>query len=108
MSTPTKSLGRSARYDDVGLALDHNAAAMRQLINPVLVGAPALITSDAQHGQLAGDIAECDRAVAGHHNHPSNRNARSICAVAASASLRFPVSAAISNSSAAKSQCGRA
>jgi hypothetical protein len=30
MSTPTKSLGCSARYDDAGLALDHNAAAMRR------------------------------------------------------------------------------
>jgi hypothetical protein len=30
MSTPTKSLGRSARYDDAGLALDHDVTAMRK------------------------------------------------------------------------------
>ena len=46
----------------------------------ILAGTSALVTSDAQHGQLADDVAECDRAVSGHHNHPSTRNARSICA----------------------------
>jgi hypothetical protein len=41
------------------------------------------------------------------YNHPSIRNARSICAVAASTSRLFPVSAARRSYSAAKSQCGR-
>jgi hypothetical protein len=41
-------------------------------------------------------------------SHPSTRNARSICAVAPSMSSSSLVSAAFSNSSAAKSQCGRA
>src|SRR5262249_8155003 len=76
-----------------------------QPINTILAGASALVTSDAQHGQLADDVAECDRAIARHHIHPSTRNANSICVVAALTSLLFPVSAAFSNSSA---QCGRA
>jgi hypothetical protein len=50
-----------------------------QPIYTVLAGTSALVTSDAQHRQLADDVAECDRAVAGHHNHPSTRNARSMC-----------------------------
>src|SRR5215472_12966186 len=51
--------------------------AHNQPINAILTGASALVTSDAQHGQLPDDVAECDRAVARHHNHPSARNARS-------------------------------
>jgi len=35
-----------------------------QGINTVLAGTSALVTSDAQHRQLAGDVAEYDRAVA--------------------------------------------
>jgi hypothetical protein len=41
------------------------------------------------------------------HNHPSTRNARSVCAVAASMSSSSLVAAAFGNSSVAKSQCGR-
>jgi hypothetical protein len=81
--------------------------AHNQPINTILAGASALVTSDAQHGQLSEDVAECDRAVARHHNHPSTCNARSICAVAISISDFSLVCAAFSNSSAAKSQCGR-
>jgi hypothetical protein len=58
------------------------------------------------HREIANDLAK-HRAIAGHHNQPSTRNARSIWAVAASTSLLFPVSAALRSNSAAKSQCGR-
>ena len=40
------------------------AVAHNKPINTVLAGTSALVALDAQHGQLAGDIAECDRAVA--------------------------------------------
>jgi ribosomal protein L39E len=78
-----------------------------QPVNSILARTFALVTRDAQHVELAGDVAENDRAVARYHNHRSTRNARSIWAVAASKSIRFPVSAARRSNSAAKSQCGR-
>jgi hypothetical protein len=68
----------------------------------------ALVALDVEHVELAGDVAEYDRAVAGHHNHPSIRNARSNCAVAASMSVIFLVSAAFKSSPTAYFQCGRA
>jgi hypothetical protein len=86
--------------------LSIDAVTLDQPVNTILAGASALVASDAQHGQLADDVAECDRAIARHHIHPSTRNARSICAVAASMSSASFVCAARSNSSAAKSQCG--
>jgi hypothetical protein len=49
-----------------------------------------------------------DRTVSGHHSHPSTRNARSIYAVAISMSDSSLACAVFSNSSAAKSQYGRA
>ena len=55
--------------------------AHNQPINTVLARMSTLVTSDAQHGQLADDVTECDRAFAGHHSHPSTRNARSIRAL---------------------------
>jgi len=85
-----------------------STVAHNQPINTVLAGASALVTSDAQDGQFANDVAEDDGAILGHQNHPSTRNARSICAVAISMSDLFLVCAAFSSSSAAKSQCGRA
>ena len=68
----------------------------------------ALVTFDVERIELAYLVAEGDGAIAGHHNHPSTSNARSICAVAASMSSSSLVTAAFSSSSAAKSQCGRA
>jgi hypothetical protein len=40
--------------------------AHNQPINTILAGASALVTSDAQHGQLAGYVAECDGALTRH------------------------------------------
>jgi hypothetical protein len=45
--------------------------AHNQPINTVLAGTSALVTSDAQHRQLAYDVVEYDRAAARHHSHPS-------------------------------------
>jgi len=52
--------------------------AHNQPVNAILSRASALVTSDAQPGRLADDVAEDDGAIAGHHNHPSTLNARSI------------------------------
>src|SRR5215469_5892407 len=103
-------LARTIGRDLVGPVeqLGVDAVADNQPLNTILARASALVTSDAQHSQLADDVAEDDGAIAGHHNHPSTRKARSICAVAISMSDLFLVCAAFGNSSAAKSQCGRA
>jgi hypothetical protein len=42
-----------------------------QAVNTVLARATAFVTGNAQNGELADDAAECDGAIAGHHNHPS-------------------------------------
>jgi hypothetical protein len=41
-----------------------------QAINMILARATAFVALDAQNGELANDIAEGHRAVAGHHNLP--------------------------------------
>jgi hypothetical protein len=58
----------------------------------------ALVALYVEHVELADEVAEDGGALAGHHNHPSTRNARSICAVAASMSVIFLVSAAFKSS----------
>jgi hypothetical protein len=45
-----------------------------QAINMILARTTAFVALDAQNGELTNDVTECDRAVAGHHNHPSTRN----------------------------------
>jgi len=37
-----------------------DTVAQNQPINTILARASALVTSEAQHGQLADDVAECD------------------------------------------------
>jgi hypothetical protein len=61
-----------------------DAVALDRAINTVLAGTIAFIALIAQNGELADDVTEDDGAIAGHHNHPSTRNACSICAVAIS------------------------
>src|SRR5215472_617012 len=85
-----------------------DAVLLNQVINTVLASAATLVALDAQHVELTHDVAEYEGTLARHHNHPSTCNARSICAVAISISDFSLVSAAFSNSSAAKSQCSRA
>jgi len=58
--------------------------------------------------RISAAIHPMPAAVAGRHSHPSTRNARSICAVAASMSVIFLVSAALKSSPTAYFQCGRA
>jgi hypothetical protein len=77
------------------------------LVKPISPAAPALVTLKGERLELADKVTKNDGAVAWHHSHPSTRNARSICAVAISTSGSFLLYAAFSNSSAAKSQCGR-
>jgi hypothetical protein len=79
-----------ARTIGLGLPVEQlrvEAVAHNQPINRILAGASALVALDPQNGELADDVAECDRAVAGHHNHSSTRKARSICAVAISGAM---------------------
>ena len=85
-----------------------DAVAFIQTMEVIPTPPAALFALDVEHVELADHVAKDHRAVAGHNNPPLNRNARSICAVAASTSLLLPVSAALSSGSAAKSQCGRA
>src|SRR5215471_2481705 len=85
-----------------------NAVAFDQPMELISTPTAALAALDVEHVELADQVAEDDRAVAGHYNHPSTRNARSICAVAISMSDSSLVCAAFSNSATAKSQCGRA
>ena len=69
---------RIAPFKQLGV----DAVAHNQPINTILARATAFVTGDAQNGELADDVAEDDGAIARHHNHPSTRKARSICAVA--------------------------
>jgi hypothetical protein len=101
-----RTIGRNLVGPFKQLGVD--AVAHDQAINVVLARATAFVALDAQDSELANDVTEDDGAIAGHHNHPSTRNARSICAVAISMSDLFLVCAVFSSSSAAKSQCGRA
>src|SRR5262249_30080821 len=100
-----------ARTICLGLPVEQlrvDTVAHNQPINPILAEPTALVALDGNDVELVENVAECDRSVAGHHSHPSTRNARSICAVAISMSDSSPVSAVFNSSSAAKSQCGRA
>jgi hypothetical protein len=99
--------GLSGRSPILGY-LRVDAVAFIQTMEVIPTPSAALFALDVERVELADHVAKDHRAVAGHNNPPLNRNARSICAVAASTSLLFPVSAALSSGSAAKSQCGRA
>src|SRR5215471_5696387 len=44
-----------------------DTVAHNQPINTILARTSTLVTNDAQHGQLANDVAEDDGAIAGHH-----------------------------------------
>ena len=75
-----------------------DTVAHNQPINTVPARARALVTSDAQNGELANDVAKDD---GGASEPPLNpQRAHHLGAIAASTSLRFPVSAAFSNGSA--------
>jgi hypothetical protein len=37
----------------------------------VVTAEPTTLALDGNNVELAGDVAECDRSVAGHHRHPS-------------------------------------
>jgi hypothetical protein len=77
---------------------------VHSLVRPFLRGS----TDAAGQPLLVTRVTPRQNAPTQGHNQPSTRSARSIWAVAASTSLRFPVSAARRSNSAAKSQCGRA
>jgi hypothetical protein len=55
-----------------------NAVALDETVKSIAPASAALVTHDGKDVELAHQVAELDRAVAGHHNHPSIGNPRSI------------------------------
>jgi hypothetical protein len=82
-----------------------NAVALDQPIDAVLTRTAALVALEAEHVELAHDVAKNNRILSRHHTPRYQRKTRSICAVADSIWDRLPVWAPFNVNSAAKSQC---